>query len=112
MLNAKQRALLRGIAAKEEAIYQIGKDGLTPTGVEGILQALTARELVKISVNPASETDAKTLAEQLSARIKADVVAVIGRKIILYKYSATAKRHIDINVADKKVKKKLTSKKV
>ena len=47
MLTSKQRAYLRGLAAKEDTILQIGKDGITEKTAETMSDMLRARELVK-----------------------------------------------------------------
>ena len=50
MLTSKQRAYLRGLAAKEDTILQIGKDGITEKTAETMSDMLRARELVKARV--------------------------------------------------------------
>ena len=47
MLTSKQRAYLRGLAAKEDTILQIGKDGITEKTAEAMSDMLRARELGK-----------------------------------------------------------------
>ena len=50
MINSKQRAYLRGLANREPALYQVGKDGINDNMVALILDALEARELIKVHV--------------------------------------------------------------
>ena len=50
MLTSKQRAFLRGMANGMDAIFQVGKNGVTPELRDTVYNALEARELVKISV--------------------------------------------------------------
>lgn len=85
MLNNKQRAYLTGLAAKEPAVVQIGKGGLTPQVTASVAEALAARELVKVSVLKNCLEDPKDIAEALSGRTRSMVVRVIGRRIVLYK---------------------------
>lgn len=96
MLNSKQRAKLRGFANNQEAVCTIGKEGLTDAVLESIMDALSAREVVKVSINQNLGAEPKQMANQIATKLKADVVGVVGRKIILYKYSAKVKEHIDI----------------
>ena len=96
MLNSKQRARIRSLTNGEEVVCTIGKEGLTDAVIESILAALTAREVIKISVNQNLDADLRELANQIAAKLKADVVGVVGRKIVLYKYSAKVKEHIDL----------------
>lgn len=97
MLNAKQRAMIKKVYGQEQAICFVGKDGLSETCVESILKALTAREVVKISVLQNCDNSAREVADKLEELIKCDTVSVVGGKIIIYKYSAFAKKHVDIS---------------
>jgi len=85
MLNSKQRAALRSIASQTDAIFQIGKGGVSEPMRKSLSDALEARELVKISVLENASTSVREAAEDIAAATGAEVVAVIGRKIILYR---------------------------
>jgi len=84
-MDSKQRAELRALASKEEAIFQIGKGGITPNVVAAIDSALTARELIKITILRNSEEDPKEVLRLLAAQLNAEPVAAIGFKVILYR---------------------------
>ncbi len=84
-LTSKQRSYLKSLAQKTEAIFQIGKNGLTPEVTEAVALALEARELVKISVLQNCLEDPKEMSNILAERTKSIVVQVIGKKIVLYK---------------------------
>lgn len=84
-MTSKQRAYLKSLAMKMDAIYQVGKASITPELTEGISQALEARELIKISVLKNCADDPKEIAEILAGRTKSQVVQVIGKKIVLYR---------------------------
>ncbi len=88
MLNSKQRAALKSIASQTDSIFQIGKGGIGDAMIKSIGDALEARELVKISVLDNSSETARDAAEALAAATGSEVVAVIGRKIILFKKSS------------------------
>jgi len=88
MLNSKQRATLKSVASRMDAIFQIGKGGLGEEAVKSIDDALEARELVKISVLDNSDVDARAAAEEIAQRTSSEVVMVIGRKIILFRESS------------------------
>ena len=49
-MTSKQRAYLKSLAMKMDPIIQIGKSSLTPELTKAVEEALTARELIKISV--------------------------------------------------------------
>ncbi len=88
MLNSKQRAILKSVASRTDAIFQIGKGGVGEAAVKSIGDALEARELVKISVLENSDEDAREAGEAIAQATGSEVVAVIGRKIILFKQSS------------------------
>lgn len=84
-MTSRERAELKTQAVKLDSIFQIGKSSLTPQFVEAIRDALTARELIKISVLKNCADDPKELAQMVAERTGSQVVQVIGKKIILYK---------------------------
>lgn len=96
-LTSKQRSYLKSLAQKIDAIFQIGKNGLTPEVTEAVAQALDARELVKISVLQNCLEDPKEMATILAERTHSVVVQVIGKKIVLYK---PAKKNPKITLAE------------
>ena len=97
MLNSKQRANLRKMAAQIQPIMQIGKGGVSENLVKTVSDALEARELIKLTVLENCMGTPKEVANELADATDADVVGVVGRKIILYRESVNNKR-IEINV--------------
>ena len=95
MLNSKQRASLRSIAANLDTIFQIGKGGISEEICNQLANALEARELIKIRVLENSGYSAKEAASEIAEAINCDVVACVGSKIVLYKPS-TKKKRIEI----------------
>jgi len=91
-LNSKQRAYLRGLAANEPAIMQIGKDGVTANLVKTVSDALEARELIKLSVLETAGLTPAEAADELSDATGASVVCTIGRKLVLYRESINHKK--------------------
>ena len=84
-MTSKQRAYLKSLAMKEDAILQIGKQSVTPELTQSVDEALEARELIKISVLQNCMDDPHTLAQKLAERTRSQVVQVIGKKIVLYR---------------------------
>ena len=84
-MTTKQRAYLKGLAMNLDPIFQIGKNSMTPEVTKAIQEALDARELIKISVLQNCLDDPRQMAEVLAERTHAQVVQVIGRKIVLYR---------------------------
>ncbi len=95
-LNSKQRAKLRALASVIEPVYIIGKDGLTANCIQGIDEAIEKRELVKIKVLKTCEKRASEMVDELADALEAIVVATIGNKMVLYRFSKTeGVKHIE-----------------
>ena len=85
MLNSKQRAKLRGLASKEDTIFQLGKEGITENFLKAVDTALAARELIKFRVLENAMLDRKAAAVEIAEATGSEVVTVIGTKIVLYR---------------------------
>ncbi len=85
MLNSKQRAKLRGLASKEDTIFQLGKEGITENFIRSVDTALAARELIKFKVLENAMIDRREAAEEIARLTDSEVVTVIGSKIVLYR---------------------------
>lgn len=92
MLTTKQRAALRSLASTEDTIMQVGKNGINENLIKTVSDALEARELIKMSVLENCEIMVKDAAYTLAEQTNAEVVAVIGRKFVLYRESKNRKR--------------------
>ncbi|MBQ2717512.1 MAG: YhbY family RNA-binding protein [Clostridia bacterium] len=87
MFTTKQRSNLRSLAQTIDPIAQIGKGGISDNLIESLSTMLDARELIKITVLNNAEMDAKSFSIELAESLKAEVVCVIGHKIVLYRRS-------------------------
>ena len=81
-MTTKQRAYLKGLAMNLEPIIQIGKSSVTPELTAAVAEALEARELIKISILKNCLDDGNNMAQMLAERTHAQVVQVIGKKIV------------------------------
>ena len=86
-MTSKQRAQLRSMANTLQPLYQIGKAGVTPAVTEQLDAALEARELIKIPVLATAPESPKDTMETLAARLHAEPVQCIGKKLTLYRRS-------------------------
>ena len=84
-MTSKQRAYLKSLAQKEEAVFQIGKFNLTPEVTAAVSECFNTREIVKVNVLKNSSDDVNEMAQALADRTGSQLVQVIGRKIVLYK---------------------------
>ena len=79
-MTSKQRAYLKSLAMTMDPILQLGKGSITPEFTASVLQNCA--------------DDPRTLAEMLAERTRAQVVQVIGKKIVLYKEGKDEKKKI------------------
>ncbi len=87
-MTSKERAGLRSQANSLEALFQVGKGGISDALVKQTDDALTARELIKIKVLRETCPDpVRTVAEELAKRTGSEVVSVIGGVMIFYRYN-------------------------
>ena len=85
MLSQSEKKQLRALIATDKTKYQIGKSEVTNSLLDVLDKALTARELIKIEVLKSSTTPIMELTLDLSSKLHADVVQVVGRVIVLYR---------------------------
>lgn len=95
-MTSRQRAYLKSLAMTMDPIFQIGKASVTPELTAAISEALAARELIKLSVLQNCADEPKAIAEILAERTQAQVVQVIGKKIVLYKEGKDDKKRIEL----------------
>ena len=84
-MTSKQRAYLRGLANNIDAIFQVGKNGISDNFINQINDALEARELIKISVLETAPEDILEVANSLASSTKSEIVQTMGSKITLYR---------------------------
>ena len=84
-MTSKQRAYLRGLANKIDAIFQVGKNGISDNLIMQVNDALEARELIKLNVLEASPEDIQERANTLSKATNSVLVQTVGNKITLYR---------------------------
>ncbi|MFS8629855.1 MAG: ribosome assembly RNA-binding protein YhbY [Bacillales bacterium] len=94
MLTGKQKKFLRSMAHHLNPIFQVGKSGVNENLIKQVMDALEARELIKISVLQNCAEDKHTVAEKLVRGADAELVQIIGNTIVLYKESKENKRII------------------
>lgn len=93
-MTSKQRAYLKSLASNLDPIFQVGKSSLTPELTGAIGEAFNTRELIKIAVLKNCFDDPREIAQIVAERTHAQVVQVIGKKIVLYKENKDNKKII------------------
>jgi RNA-binding protein len=87
MINSKQRAWLRAEANGLDCQFQIGKEEIDHNTVKALDEIMSTHELIKINVLKTAEAKPAEIAQQLASQAGADIVQVIGRRIVLYRFS-------------------------
>ena len=85
MLTNPQKKQLKALANTIDIKYQIGKNGITDTLIESLDKGLEAHELIKVSVLKSLDLPIMEIALDLSSKLHAEVVQVLGRSIVLFK---------------------------
>lgn len=85
MLTPKQKRDLKGLASTLTTRYQIGKNDLSDTLLDMLDKALTAHELIKIDVMKGCALPVMEVAIDVSNRLNAELVTVMGRVIVLFR---------------------------
>ena len=84
-MTSKERAYLRSKANTIDAIFQIGKSGITEVLLKQLDDAIEARELIKVTILDSAPASAKELAEELATGSNSVVVQTIGNKVTLFR---------------------------
>ena len=103
-MTSKQRAYLKSLAMTMDPVFQIGKAGVTPELTQAVDEALEAQELIKLAVLKNCLEDGSQMAAVLAERTHAEVVQVIGRKIVLYRQAKDEKKQKIVLPAVKKAR--------
>jgi RNA-binding protein len=85
MLNKAQKQFLRGKANPLKPTVTVGKSGVTPAVIASLDQALTAHELVKVSVLGSCPVSLTELSILLAARSHSELVSQLGRRMVFYR---------------------------
>ena len=85
MLTKSEKKQLRAIIASDKTKYQVGKSEITDSLITMLDKALEARELIRVEVLKSATTPIMELTLDLSSKLHADVVSVVGRVVILFR---------------------------
>ena len=92
MLTQAEKKQLKALASVEKVRYQLGKNEITDSLLKMLDKALTARELIKIDVMSSVDDSIMELALDLSSKLHAEIVQVVGKVIILYRKNKEKQR--------------------
>ena len=83
-LNSLQRSYLKSMAHHLVPIIYIGKNGLTDGAIQGVITALSSRELIKIKFREFKD-EKQEIAEKIAIETLSLIVGIIGHTLILFK---------------------------
>ena len=85
MLTPKQKRELKALASQLTIKYQIGKNEISDSLIDVLNKALVAHELIKIDVMKGCSLPIMEIALDISNKLNAELVHVMGRVIILFR---------------------------
>lgn len=94
-MKSKERANLRAEAHHLPVLVHVGHSGITDAIVQTTDDVLRTRELVKVDITKNLDAPMKQLATALADLTGAEVVQVIGRKVVLYRHNPDLERKGD-----------------
>jgi RNA-binding protein len=96
-LGKKQIKQLRSLANTLQPLLWIGKGGVSDATALQAAETLDSHELVKCVVQDGSPVDAREAGEDLAGRLGAELVQVIGRRFVLFRFSdKEGVKHIEL----------------
>ena len=84
-MKGKDRAELRSEAHHLDPMVHVGHQGLTPTLVASLDDALRTHELVKVKLAKATAITPREAASELAEATGSDVIQVIGRTATFFR---------------------------
>ena len=84
-ITTKKRAELRALAAGEDTVVTVGKNGITDSVITSCEEAFNTREIVKGKVLENSMVTPREACDELCQKLHADPVQVIGTKFVIYR---------------------------
>ena len=83
-LTQTQRQFLRKIAHDLKPIVHIGRQGLSPSVVDSVDEALEAHELIKAKFQD-HQSQKQELTESLAETLRCEIIGIVGNVAILYR---------------------------
>jgi RNA-binding protein len=84
-LKGSERAALRAEAHHLNPTVHVGQQGLTPSVISSLDDALRTRELVKVKLGSKDDVKPRDVANSLALATNSAVVQVIGRTATLFR---------------------------
>lgn len=85
MLTSATKRELKARAHALKPVVLVGQRGLTPAVMTSVDEALNVHELIKVRLAAGERAERVLQAGQIASNLNADVVASIGRVLILFR---------------------------
>lgn len=92
-LTGKQKSFLRSLAMTRKAVFQIGKDGITPALLQSVEDYVLKNELCKISLLESCPLSLEEAAEGF-APLGTQLVQTIGKTLVLFRPNPKLEKRI------------------
>lgn len=83
-LNSQQRKYLKGLAHNRKPVITVGQNGLTPSLMEELQQALAHHELIKIKLPAGDKAIRIEMLDTICKQTGASLVTLIGRNGVIF----------------------------
>ena len=93
-VTARQKEFLKAHARYFDEVVVVGREGLTDAHVRTIRRAIEKDELIKVRLGNVRGPEKKELARQTAARTGAELIAVRGHVIVLFRQKEEGSRFI------------------
>jgi RNA-binding protein len=90
--SGRERAELRAEAHHLDPLVHVGQQGLTPSLISALDDALRTHELVKVKLRSNDDVKPKDVANSLAIATNSAVVQVIGRTATLFRQNPDIER--------------------
>ena len=91
-LTSKQKQELKALAHRLKPVILIGSHGLTEAVLAETDRALDDHELIKVKIAGEEREIRQQIAEEISQKLHAHIVQIIGRTLVLYRVNPQKKR--------------------
>ncbi|MBW2328357.1 MAG: ribosome assembly RNA-binding protein YhbY [Deltaproteobacteria bacterium] len=83
-LKSKHKQFLRGLGHHLNAVVYVGREGISDTLINSVMDGLKTRELIKIKLGQNCEVPKKEAADRLAELTGAALVQLLGKTVLLY----------------------------
>lgn len=84
-MTGKERRALRGQGQTKDVAVTVGKNGLIPTVIATLKEAILREPLLKVRIAAETSEAREELARQIAIALKAESIGGVGRNFLFFK---------------------------